>query len=85
MPVLPESHLKTSGQFYYDKTENLKDHGEVNVVDNDWATTGPNAEDNQLRNKKRIKEQDMRMLVSKLEDLKGPPLEVPEYKDAYKV
>lgn len=33
----------------------------------------------------RKKEQDMKMLVSKLEDLKGPPLGVPEYKDAYKV
>lgn len=33
------------------------------------------------------KEAEMRMLVSKLEDLKGnhPPLEIPEYKAAYKV
>lgn len=27
----------------------------------------------------------MRMLVSKLEDLNGRPLEIPEYRDAYKV
>lgn len=31
------------------------------------------------------KEEEMRLLVSKLEDLKGPPLEIPEYKAAYKV
>ena len=34
---------------------------------------------------KRKKEEEMKILVSKLEDLKGPPLEIPEYKAAYKV
>lgn len=33
----------------------------------------------------RAKAEEMRMLVTKLEGLKGPPLEVPEYKAAYKV
>lgn len=31
------------------------------------------------------REEDMKVLVAKLEDLKGPPTEIPEYKDAYKV
>lgn len=36
--------------------------------------------------KNRVKREDeMKLLVSKLEGLNGPPLEVPEYKDAYKV
>lgn len=34
---------------------------------------------------KRKKDEEMRMLVSKLEDLNGRPLEIPEYQDAYKV
>ncbi|XP_046142192.1 uncharacterized protein LOC114874602 isoform X2 [Osmia bicornis bicornis] len=35
-------------------------------------------------NKKQKKEMEMDMLISKLEDLKSEPLEIPEYKDAYK-
>lgn len=37
----------------------------------------------QLKNRK--KDEEMRMLVSKLEDLNGRPLEIPEYRDVYKV
>ena len=36
------------------------------------------------QNERKKKEDEMKMLVSKLEDLKGPALEIPEYKDAYK-
>lgn len=34
--------------------------------------------------KKQKNEMEMDMLISKLEDLKTQPLEIPEYKDAYK-
>lgn len=41
--------------------------------------------DGEKEEEKRHKKEEMKMLVSKLEDLKGPPLEIPEYKAAYKV
>ena len=42
-------------------------------------------EEEEEEERKRLqREEEMKMLVSKLEDLKSP-LEVPEYKDAYKV
>jgi len=33
----------------------------------------------------RKKDEEIKILVSKLEDLNGRPLEIPEYRDAYKV
>lgn len=33
----------------------------------------------------RRKDEEMKMLVSQLEDLNGRPLEIPEYRDSYKV
>lgn len=86
MPVLPESHLQTGGSFY-DATESSR----INQpTDRDDVKEDTLADESRTRNereeeKRRKKEEDMKMLVSKLEELKGPPLEVPEYKDAYKV
>ncbi|XP_043287622.1 uncharacterized protein [Venturia canescens] len=85
MPVLPESHLQTGGSFY-DATESCR----INEpVDKDDLKDNALDEELRIRNereeeKRRKKEDDMKVLVSKLEELKGPPLEVPEYKDAYK-
>lgn len=47
-----------------------------------------NEENKWMRNQEeeeRRKDQEMKMLVSKLEGLNGRSLEIPEYRDAYKV
>ncbi|XP_057328368.1 uncharacterized protein LOC130669461 [Microplitis mediator] len=82
---VPESHLKSGGDFS-GRTENYQ-----NFVDPRGAVPIEQSHNNVIdhieeskQELERKKEQDIKMLVSKLEDLKGPPLGVPEYKDAYK-
>lgn len=85
--MLPESHLRCGGEFHQ-KTENtqnfLDPRGSVPI--NDMSTVIAGNQDGKSDGENhRKKEEEMKMLVSKLEDLKGPPMGVPEYKDAYKV
>lgn len=80
----PETHLKT-GRDFFQSTENtdyvinsrskeVQSMAELNDIE----------EERKSRKDKNATEEEMKMLVSKLEDLKGPPLGIPEYKDAYK-
>ncbi|XP_076175539.1 uncharacterized protein LOC143150865 isoform X3 [Ptiloglossa arizonensis] len=83
-PMKPETHLKT-GRDFFQSTENtdyvinsrskeVQSMAELNDIE----------EERKSRKDKNATEEEMKMLVSKLEDLKGPPLGIPEYKDAYK-
>lgn len=83
---LPKSHLKTGGEFI-SRTENAQNfidprgavpinHNLDSIGDDDMSKE---------EDKQRHKEKHMQILVSKLEDLQAPPLETPEYKDAFKV
>ncbi|KAK0090368.1 hypothetical protein PV325_001142 [Microctonus aethiopoides] len=82
---LPKSHLKTGGEFI-SRTENAQhfidprgavpiNHDRNSIGDDDMSKE---------EDKQRHKEKHMQILVSKLEDLQAPPLETPEYKDAFK-
>lgn len=92
-PKKPQTHLKAGGDFFQstETTENFV-HPRVKqaqqqaelVTDDDEQE-----EDRRMRaferEENRKKDEEMKMLVSRLEDLNGRPLEVPEYRDAYKV
>lgn len=88
-PVKPETHLK-SGNLFFENT--LEDT--VNFINSSIGETRlmyESSKDSEKEKKKRKelikkqrKDEEMKMLVSKLEDLKTSPLEIPEYKDAYK-
>lgn len=88
-PVKPETHLK-SGNLFFENT--LEDT--VNFINSSIRETRlmhESSKDSEKEKKKRKeliekqrKDEEMKMLVSKLEDLKTSPLEIPEYKDAYK-
>ncbi|XP_033330525.1 uncharacterized protein LOC117222747 isoform X2 [Megalopta genalis] len=86
-PVKPETHLRTGTEFFK-STENAENF--INPRAREAQLMGELNKDVEEEEKKRREqkekktEEEMKMLVSKLEDLKGPPLEVPEYKDAYK-
>lgn len=89
-PKKPQTHLKTEGDFFQttESTENfvhphIKQTQEIDVK----QIKGDNEEDIWIddQEEKKRKDEEMRMLVSKLEDLNGRPLEIPEYRDAYKV
>ncbi|XP_053979117.1 uncharacterized protein LOC128876625 isoform X2 [Hylaeus volcanicus] len=77
LPVKPETHLKT-GTDFFQSTENTDNFGNSRFKEAQLNS------EKEMRKEKNAKEEEMKMLVSKLEDLKGPPLEIPEYKDAYK-
>lgn len=88
-PVKPETHLK-SGNLFFENT--LEDT--VNFINSSIGETRlmhESSKDSEKEKKKRKeliekqrKDEEMKILVSKLEDLKTSPLEIPEYKDAYK-
>ncbi|XP_076246760.1 uncharacterized protein LOC143186840 isoform X2 [Calliopsis andreniformis] len=86
-PVKPETHLRTGKDFFLN-TENTDNF--VNPSLNEAQLMNElnrDVEEEEIRQKEqreKKKEEEMKMLVSKLEDLKGPPLGIPEYKDAYK-
>lgn len=91
-PVKPETHLKTGNSFFQstEHADNFIDcHTREAQLRNESNKAIEEKEEErrkkELKEKKQQKDEEMRMLVSKLEDLKGPPLEIPEYKDAYKV
>lgn len=89
-PVKPETHLKTGNLFF----ENTYMGDAVNFIDpsiGETRLTHDSSKDSEEERKKKKelmekqrKDEEMKMLVSKLEDLKTSPLEIPEYKDAYK-
>ncbi|CAD1478314.1 unnamed protein product, partial [Heterotrigona itama] len=88
-PVKPETHLKT-GNSFFQSTEHADNFIDCRIREahlrNKSNKTVEEEEERRKREQKekQQKDEEMRMLVSKLEDLKGPPLEIPEYKDAYK-
>lgn len=97
-PKKPQTHLVAGGDFFQgtESTENFvhpcaKQQIEVIRGDDDEEKDEEEEEEKDRRmrslerEQKRRKDEEMMMLVSKLEDLNGQPLEIPEYRDAYKV
>ncbi|XP_012536680.2 uncharacterized protein LOC105836883 [Monomorium pharaonis] len=88
-PQKPQTHLKAGGDFYQntESTENFA-HPCVKQAQEMAEQAKDNSEgDRWMRRQEeeeRRKDEEMKMLVSKLEDLNGRPLEIPEYRDAYK-
>lgn len=82
-------HLKAGGDFYQntETTENFVHPCVKQAQEMAERAKDNNEEDRWMRSleEERKKDEEMKMLVSKLEDLNGRPLEVPEYRDAYKV
>ncbi|XP_039303875.1 uncharacterized protein LOC105196130 isoform X2 [Solenopsis invicta] len=87
-PQKPQMHLKAGGDFYQntESTENFA-HPCVKQAQEMAERTKDNNEENRWmrsQEEERKKDEEMKMLVSKLEDLNGRQLEIPEYRDAYK-
>lgn len=92
----PETHLKT-GDNFFEATENKNNYINPRVREAQlMAELARDIEEEEREEEERKrkreeeegegkKDKEMQMLVSKLEELKSPPLEIPEYKDAYKV
>ncbi|KAG7205450.1 hypothetical protein KM043_007440 [Ampulex compressa] len=94
----PENHLKTGRDFFQttESTENfvnprVKEAQLMSELNKDVEKEEQEQEEEEEEERKRrerfekeMRDEEMKMLVSKLEDLQGPPLEVPEYRDAYK-
>ncbi|XP_071857293.1 uncharacterized protein isoform X1 [Bombus fervidus] len=87
-PIKPEIHLKTGNSFFQstEHTDNFIDsHTKEPKLTSESNKAAEEAETKQKKLiEKKEKNEELEMLVSKLEDLKCPPLEIPEYKDAYK-
>ncbi|XP_029172783.1 uncharacterized protein LOC114941809 isoform X2 [Nylanderia fulva] len=85
----PQTHLKAGGDFFQstESTENFV-HPRIQQEVDAKQIKDNNEEDKWIEEddeeEKRKKDEEMKMLVSKLEDLNGRPLEIPEYRDAYK-
>jgi len=88
-PQKPQMHLKADGDFYQntENTENFVHPYDKQAQEMDERAKDNNEENRWMRSQdeERRKDEEMKMLVSKLEDLNGRPLEIPEYRDAYKV
>ncbi|XP_014488517.1 PREDICTED: uncharacterized protein LOC106751840 [Dinoponera quadriceps] len=93
-PTKPQTHLKAGGDFFQatESTENfvhplVKQRTQAELV-RDNEEEEEEEKDRRMRSleqeEDRKKDEEMKLLVSKLEDLNGRPLEVPEYRDAYK-
>ncbi|XP_058803892.1 serine/arginine repetitive matrix protein 2-like isoform X2 [Phymastichus coffea] len=91
-PKIPEANLKPGGGFY-EKTEAKEFFANPRDKEAELMTELAKGAQEEEERKKREEheeknrakqEEEMKLLVSKLEGLHGPPLEVPEYKDAYK-
>lgn len=81
-PVKPETHLKSGNLFF----ENTRDAFIDPSIGKTRLTHESNkdSEEEKKRKEKQRKDEEIKMLVSKLENLKTSRLEIPEYKDAYK-
>lgn len=88
-PQKPQIHLKAGGDFYEntESTENFVHPCVKQAQEIAERAKDNNEEERWMRSQEeaRRKDEEMKMLVSKLEDLNGRPLEIPEYRDAYKV
>lgn len=88
-PQKPQVHLKSGGDFYQttENTENFADPCVKQEQEMAERAKDNNKEESWMRDQEeeRRKDEEMKMLVSKLEDLNGRPLEIPEYRDAFKV
>ncbi|XP_033356653.1 uncharacterized protein LOC117237113 isoform X3 [Bombus vosnesenskii] len=87
-PIKPEIHLKT-GNSFFQSTEHTDNFIDFRTKEPQLTSESNKiAEETEKRQKKLMekkeKNKELEMLVSRLEDLKCPPLEIPEYKDAYK-
>lgn len=88
----PQTHLKAGGDFFQD-TESAEHFAhprekQMQETIEQFKDEEDNEEERRRireQEEKRKKDEEMEMLVSKLEDLNGRPLEIPEYRDAYKV
>ncbi|KOC63941.1 hypothetical protein WH47_01256 [Habropoda laboriosa] len=88
-PVKPDTYLKTRGSLFQsnENTDNLSNtsRGREAQLMNELNKDVEKEEKKQKELKeKQKKDEEMKILVGKLEDLKGSPLGIPEYKDAYK-
>ncbi|XP_018305448.1 uncharacterized protein [Mycetomoellerius zeteki] len=87
-PQKPQMHLKAGGDFYQntESTENFAHPCVKQAQEMAERVKDNNEEEKWMRSQEeeRRKDEEMKMLVSKLEDLNNRPLEVPEYRDAYK-
>lgn len=87
-PQKPQMHLKAGGDFYQntESTENFAHPCVKQAQEMAERAKDNNEEERWMRQQEeeRRKDEEMKMLVSKLEDLNGRPLEIPEYRDAYK-
>lgn len=90
-PKKPQTHLKSGGDFFQgtETTENFIHPRVKQMQQQAELVKDEEEEDRRIKSfeqkENRKKDEEMRMLVSKLEDLNGRPLEIPEYRDAYKV
>lgn len=89
-PVKPETHLK-SGNLFFENTQDIVNFIDPNIGEKETRLMHESNKDTEEEKKRRKeliekqrKDEEMKILVSKLEDLKTSPLEIPEYKDAYK-
>lgn len=82
-PVKPETHLKSGNLFFENNTRDAfidPSIGKTRLT----HESNKDSEEEKKRKEKQRKDEEIKMLVSKLENLKTSPLEIPEYKDAYK-
>lgn len=81
----PRIHLKVGGD--YQNTESTENFVHPYIKQTQEMAKDNNEEDRWMRSQEeeRRKDEEMKILVSKLEDLNGRSLEIPEYRDAYKV
>ncbi|KAL6263913.1 hypothetical protein P5V15_003994 [Pogonomyrmex californicus] len=87
-PQKSQTHLQTGGDFYpnTESTENFVHPSVKQAQEIAERAKDSNEEGRWMKSQEeeRKKDEEMKMLVSKLEDLNGRPLEIPEYRDAYK-
>lgn len=87
-PKKPQTHLKADGDFFQntESTENFVYPRIKQTQEIDAKQMKDDDEEDKWIDQEGIqkKDEEMKMLVSKLEDLNGRSLEIPEYRDAYK-
>ena len=87
-PKIPETHLKAGTDLFEKAKDTItianNHHDNEILMFNDDNSSDKNLDaiDDTARLKK---EEEMKLLVSKLEELQSTPIPLPEYKDAYKV
>ncbi|XP_017877428.1 uncharacterized protein LOC108623431 [Ceratina calcarata] len=82
-PVKPNARLKT-GKSFFQSTENADSFIDSRETQLMSELNKHIEEEEKALKQKQSRDEEMKELISRLEDLKYPPLEIPEYKDAYK-